>query len=382
MKTMQRHHWTAIGFLFGALILAGIAARDFLRMRTPDLIIPSDGLSRTGLLSEYAPDLAGTNGDTPYYLYDSRNPGPTMLVLGGTHPNEPAGFIATVVMVENLRVAQGRVFVIPQACLSGFSATEPLEGYPERFSVPTSGGERIFRFGSRGANPLDHWPDPLVYLHRPSGQQLSGNETRNLNRSYPGRSDGSIMERVANGIMRLLETERVTLAFDLHEAAPEIPIINAIVVHEKARDLGGMAVLNLEFEGLQYALEISPQNFRGLSHREWGDGHSVLPILMETSNPIQGRLRGPTDVVLILRGVDIRYQTALEVGRMRISYDAEGESLAKRVGRHLAGISAVVSAYNEMYPDSPLMLEGLPAYTELLSQGVGAFLKPPPPVQP
>jgi hypothetical protein len=182
--------------------------------------------------------------------------------------------------------------------------------------------------------------------------------------------------------MHLLDKEKVALAFDLHEAAPEIPIINAIVVHEKARDLGGMAVLNLEFEGLQYALEISPQNFRGLSHREWGDGHAVLPILMETSNPIQGRLRGPTNIDLILNGIDIRYQTALEEGRMRISYSPEGESLAKRVGRHLAGIAAVVSAYNEMYPDSPLMLEGLPAYTDLLSQGAGAFLNPPPSVQP
>lgn len=27
-----------------------------------------------------------------YYIYDSQKPGPTIMILGGTHGNEPAGF--------------------------------------------------------------------------------------------------------------------------------------------------------------------------------------------------------------------------------------------------------------------------------------------------
>jgi hypothetical protein len=282
--------------------------------------------------------------------------------------------MAAVVLVENARVQAGRLFVIPQACLSGFSATDPLEGYPQYFTIPTPHGPRTFRYGSRGANPLDQWPDPLVYLHAPSGQRLSGNETRNLNRSYPGRPNGTLMERTGDGIIQFLEREHADLAFDLHEAAPEIPIINAVVVHEKARDLGGAAVMNLEFEGLQYALEISPANFHGLSHREWGDRLNVIPVLMETSNPIQGRLRGRTDEQLLTGGTDPRYRTAAQLGTMRITYDLDGEPIARRVGRHLQGIKAVVDSYREEHPERPFTLENIPTYAEMTANGLGNYL--------
>jgi hypothetical protein len=327
------------------------------------------------MLSEYAQVLAGTNGDTPYYLFESGQPGGSILILGGTHPNEAAGFLAAVTIIEQVQITRGRLFVIPQACLSGFSATEPLEGYPQTYSIPTPTGNRSFRYGSRGANPLDSWPDPLVYLHVPSGQQLSGNETRNLNRSYPGRPSGTIMEQVGHGILQLLQREDIDVAFDLHEAAPEIPIINAVVVHEKARDLGGAAVLNLEFEGLQYALELSPTNFHGLSHREWGDRLPVMPILMETSNPMQGRLRGITNEALIVKGNDVRYRTAAELGTMRITYDLNGESIEQRVGRHLQGIKAVLDADREQRPEKIVILEHLPSYADLMSTGLGKYLR-------
>jgi hypothetical protein len=375
MMKIEQHHWQAIAALGIAFICAGIAGEEFLKMRQPDVIIPNPSMTRKGMLSAYAPDLAGTNGDTPYYLFDSGQPGGSVLVLGGTHPNEAAGFLAAVTMIEQVRVTRGRIFVIPQACLSGYSATEPLEGYPQQFSIPTRTGERFFRYGSRGANPLDSWPDPLVYLHVPSGQQLSGNETRNLNRSYPGRLDGSIMERVAYGILQLLEKEHIDLAFDLHEAAPEIPIINAVVVHEKARDLGGAAVMNLEFEGLQYALELSPANFHGLSHREWGDRLPVMPVLMETSNPVQGRLRGVTNEALIVKGNDVRYRTAADLGKMRITYDLNGEPIEQRVGRHLQGIKAVLDADREQRPEKSVVVEALPSYADVMTNGLGTYFR-------
>lgn len=51
--------------------------------------------------------------------------------------------------------------------------------------------------GSRASNPVDQWPDPDVYVHAASGQQLSGSETRNINRAYPGRPDGNPTEQAA-----------------------------------------------------------------------------------------------------------------------------------------------------------------------------------------
>ena len=71
--------------------------------------------------------------------------------------------------------------------------------------------------------------------------------------------------------MQLIKAEKVAVAFDLHEAAPEIPIINAIVYHEKAEEIALNAIFELEMEGIRCSPERSPANFHGLSHREWGD---------------------------------------------------------------------------------------------------------------
>jgi hypothetical protein len=249
-----------------------------------------------------------------------------------------------------------------------------MEAFPQEFSIKTDNGSRHFRFGSRATNPIDQWPDPLVYSHNPSGQQYSGLESRNLNRAYPGDPKGSLTEKVAHAILQLIEKENVDISYDLHEAAPEIPIINAIVYHEKAEDIAIYSILDLEFEGLQYAPELSPENFHGLSHREWGDYTGTLPFLMETSSPIQGRLRGKTNEELILTGISKNYQIAKETDALRIVYRDEGEQLNHRVGRHLSGFQAIIRAYNEFHPDNPVEFSELPLYNDLVENGIGYYL--------
>lgn len=371
---MKKNHYTALIILIVGGILASIAAHDFLAKYDKDKIVPSSSLSKVGMLSDYLQNLKGTSGDTEVYFFDSGVEGGTTLVLGGTHPNEPSGYLSAVVLVENMNVSKGRVIVIPQACKSGYTTTDPMEALPMGYTLKTKSGERFFSFGSRVSNLLDQWPDPEVYTHYPSGQKLSGFETRNLNRAYPGRADGTLTERTAYAIVSLIKSEKVDVAFDLHEAAPEIPIIKAIVVHEKAKDIGGMAVLNLEFENLKYALEISPQNFRGLSHREWGDSTEVFPFLMETSNPIQGRLRGRTNATLAVEGVDKNYKTALESGKLRIEYDPSGEPLKIRVGRHLQGILSVIESFNEFHQDKEIIFTNIPTYSEIAENGLEFYL--------
>ncbi len=372
---MKRQIITNIVVLAVTFIIGTIASIDFLKMRQPDELYPSISLTKTGVLSDYFQGIKGTSGDTRIYYFDSGKPGASVLLLGGTHPNEPAGFITAALMVENIRVISGRVLIIPQACQSGFTCTDPFEGYPQFFTIETQSGKRKFRFGSRVSNPLDQWPDPLVYFQYPSGQKLSGFETRNLNRNYPGRPDGTFTEKVAFAIMNLIKKEDIDLAFDLHEAAPEIPIINAIVYHEKGEEIALTAVLNLESEGLRYSPELSPKNFHGLSHREWGDRTQVVPFLMETSNPIQGRLRGRTNAKLILKGVSKEYKQAQESGAFRIVYESSGEPLKRRVGRHLQGFLAIIDAYNELHEDKQVKVDNLPGYSDLMKNDVGHYLR-------
>ncbi len=373
---MKKNIVVAVVFLIMAISLTVTASIEFMKMKNPDIVHPSNAITGKTSLSAYCTSLTGTSGDTPIYIFDSKQPGATVLVLGGTHPNEPAGFMTAVLLTENLRVDAGKFIIIPQACASGYTCTDPLEGLPQFFTIPTINGGRVFRFGSRVSNPLDQWPDPLVYMHYPSGQSLSGFETRNLNRSYPGRVDGNFSERVGYAIMELIKREHVDVAFDLHEAAPEIPIINAIISHEKCQDISASAILELEMNSLTYALEVSPKNFHGLSHREWGDSTSVLPFLMETSNPIQGRLRGKTDENLLINGKDRFYAQATRSAKFRITYDeTNGYPLKVRVARHLAGIQAILNGYNEYHPEKKIQYSNIPSYEELTSKEVGNFLR-------
>lgn len=372
---MKKHQVIAILIIIVVLILDSLSAIEFSAMKIPDKLYPKNTLTTEASLSEYCSNLIGTSGDAKIYFFDSGNPGATVLVLGGTHPNETAGFITTVVLTENIIPKEGKFIIIPQVCSSGFTCTDPMEGAPQFFTIITKSGNRQFRFGSRVSNPLDQWPDPLVYSHYPSGQQLSGFETRNLNRSYPGRNNGTFTEKVGFAIMELIKQEEVDVAIDLHEAAPEIPIINAIITHEKCKDIGASAVLNLEFDDLQYALEISPKKFRGLSHREWGDGTNALPFLMETSNPIQGRLRGKTNSDLIINGKDDQYEKAVKIKSFRISYELSGEQLSLRVGRHIQGIKAILDSYNEYSADKKILIENIPSYDELIKNGVSTYLR-------
>jgi hypothetical protein len=352
-----------------------IASLEFGKMHHPETLFPSPYLTKAGLLSDYFDGIKGTNGDTEVYLFDSGVPGGTAMLGGGTHPNEAAAYLASVVILENLKVTRGRVFIIPRLNNSAFTCTDPMEGFPEFYEIKTKNGERKFRLGSRVTNPLDQWPDPLIYSQFPSNQQLSGFETRNLNRAYPGRPDGTLTEKVAYSIIQLIKKEDVNIAFDLHESSPEVPIVNVIVYHEKYEDIAMGAILGLEMDGLQFSPEASPKNFHGLSHREWGDYTNAIPFLMETSNPSMGRLRGETNAELVLKGYSDNYRRAKESGALRIAYREDtGEPIEHRVGRDIMGFIELINSYNMSFPDNQIGIENLPDYNTIMEKGVGEFL--------
>ena len=263
-------------------------------------IFSGSGVGQRTMLSSYFDGIKNTVMDTEVFILQGNEPGGTAVILGGTHPNEPAGYITAVMLVEGCTVLKGKVIVVPRANMAAFGWTDPLEGSPDKFYVDMpQGKKRVFRFGSRATNTSIQWPDPVLY-YKGGNQVLNGAEARNLNRAYPGSPDGNPTEKLAYAIMELIRKENADLAIDLHEASPEYTTVNALVAHQKAIDIAAEAVMYMEMDGLSISLEQSPKNLSGLSHREWGDNSQTMPFLLEASNPSQGRLRGRTDGDLIV----------------------------------------------------------------------------------
>jgi hypothetical protein len=360
------------------LALAGgicfLAGREFGASLTEDTVVPAAGFQRR-MLSDYFDGLKGGPMDTAVFVQEGPEPGGSALILGGTHPNEPSGYMTAVIFLENARVVKGRLFVIPFANMSGFSTTLPQEASPSsiHFALP-KGSVRRFRYGSRDTSPTHMWPTPDIYIHKASGQELAGNESKNLNRAYPGDPRGTPVERLAYGIMELLRKENVTLSFDLHEASPEYPVVEAVVAHERSMELAAATAMELIGQGIEMRLEPSPKNLRGLSHREWGDATETMPILMESANPSQGRLRGRTDEALVLTGVDKAYGKAAGLGRLFVPYGQGGKPLNQRVARHTASIKAFLEMLSLLDEMKGVSVENVPGYEDIIEKGVEGYL--------
>ncbi len=375
-EKIKRHHVIAIGLFALATALCCLTGIQFLSLHQPDTFYPSEGLSRHTKLSEYFPQLADTPGDTDVYCFKGEEEGGNLLILGGTHPNEPAGFITAVLLLENIRVFKGTIFIVPQANSSGFTHNDPFEGNPQKFSLETPGGRRWFRFGSRLTNPIHQWPDPTLFTNA-AGQALSGAEVRNLNRSYPGKGKGHLTEKIAFGVLQLIVKEKIDLSIDLHEAAPEYPVVNAIVFHENSAELAAIASMELQMRGMDIRMEASPPSLRGLSHREWGDATDSMAILLETANASHGRLKGKPTEALIVEGKDSNYVKASRLGMLFVPYGEEGIPMEERVARHIAAISALIVGLGEIDPEKVIDTSSVPSAMNINERGLGFYLHPP-----
>ena len=222
---------------------------------------------------------------------------------------------------------------------------------------------------------MDQWPDPDVYVNY-MGQSLSGSENRNINRTYPGKADGTLTEMMSYGIVQLINTENIDVTVDLHEASPEYPVINALIAHERAMNLASNVVVDMQMEGVQISLEPSPTDLRGLTHRELGDHTDTLALLMEAPNPAQGRLRDRTDEALVLTGKSETYVKAGEIGQLYVPCDENGWPIEVRCARHVFGIERILANYSEMY-EEPIIVTGMPSYDELVKNGMGPYLNEP-----
>ncbi len=330
----------------------------------PD-IRPGYGVTSQGWLSKYFSPLKGTNLDTPVYYLDSGKSGATALVIGGTHGREIAGFTAAMVLIETAETVKGRLIVIPFANRSAVSIQDKLNRIPRFHPIESRSGRRYLPYGDRLTDPADQGrPDPDPFVH-PSGLVLKdGKESRNLNRAYPGKADGTPTQQLAYAVMELIRQEKVDFNLDLHETkTPDYrldgqgkivrddKLAYMLVCHPRGTEIGAQVIFDLELDtGITGKLEKSNPGFHGLSHLEIGKATGCISFLYETPNPAMDRWREKSDPI-----GDPKYPLEHRVGA------------ALRVLKHLADHFGTRTGKG-------LSIKGLPEYPEIMKKGVGAFL--------
>jgi hypothetical protein len=371
--------------IFGALgiLLLVTSGMSFYRHRhMEEPVVLSPGVTEVRKLSEYFDGIRGSINDANVYILEGEEPGATMFVMGGTHPEEPAARLAAWIMAENAVMEAGRLIVVLSANRSATTVTRVGGAYPPDYTIETDWGERTFRMGDRWANPLDQYPDPEVYIHYPSGQYLAYVDIRNLNRAWPGRANGSLTERTTHAFMELIRQEEVDIFIDLHEAELQYPVISTIVAHDSGEELATFVSMMLSDMEFNMGMEYSPVNLHGLSHREVGDHSDAISLLFEAPEPFLDATRGRTTREQLLTGIDEFVVKAGEAGLLFEKIDETGWPMEKRVGRHTSTILMTMESWTELNPDKPLRCTGVPRYDQVIAAGVGHWLRNPNGVAP
>jgi hypothetical protein len=358
------------------MLFAGISFYRIRHLKEPVVLGP--GVTQVKNLSDYFKGIKGTINDSYVYILEGEDPGGTVLVIGGTHPEEPASRLAAWIFTENAVLEQGKLLVILSANRSATTVTRLGGAYPPDYTIDTPWGGQKFRMGDRWSNPLDQWPDPEVYIHFPSRQELAYIDIRNLNRTWPGRSNGTLTEKTCFAIIQLIKEENVDIAIDLHEAELQYPVISTIVAHQNGQDLAAMASMMISgMEGFDIGMENSPEALHGLSHREIGDHTGAISLLLEAPEPMLDATRGRTDRALLLEGKDEFIVKAGKHGLLFEKMDENGWPIDKRVGRHCSTILQIIELWSEEHPKKALIIKNVPRYTEIIAKGTGAFLHNP-----
>lgn len=387
-----------------ALVLALLAGIEFWQLRHyKETIVASEDLTEVKWFSDYVPSLKNTWMDTPVFIFDSGVEGGTVFICGCPHPYEPASTMAAYLMIENLKVETGKVIIVPRANYSGSTEGMVGDAYPMFFHISSDWGISKYRIGDRYTNPLDQWPDPFTYVNYPSGQNLAYQDIRNLNRTYPGRENGTITERAAYAVMEIIRQEHVDIAIDMHEAEILYPVTSTYVAPSKvldrekfletgemeyyepeksSLDVAMMAGMNISDQFLMKSAS-SPNTLHGLSHREWADWSDSLTFLMETPEIFIDKITGPRTEALMTEGKDEFLQKVTDKGLTYFPYDMEfGTPMWYRTGRHLTGALEVIFWASFFYPEMDCQVTW-PTYlemAELEEQGidsVGYYLKDP-----
>lgn len=380
MKNNQLIKNVAVLLVMAVICVA--AGSQFLAQHKDDVLYTANpNITSVAKLSDYNPNLKGTVNDVDIYVFDSGVPGGKALIYGGTHTNEVASMLNAVTYLENVKCEEGTLYILVRANNSGYSHTQPLRGQMNKMTFElTDGTVREFRVGTRVSNPVHQWPDPNYHLNTSKRELVHDElaEIRNLNRNHPGVEEGYLTEMTCYAIYNFIQREGIDFIFDGHEAGGEsTKLVNYLVVHENAMPLGSAAVMNCVINDLPLKMEISGQTSYGLSHRGLGDNTDALCTLFETCNPMMGGYHDKVTVDLFKNGVSGNYYAMHQAGVFGNAFEftEEGWPIEKRTAYHMSISAELINTFDEMFPDKPLRVSGLPDPNEMIEKGMEYTLK-------
>ena len=94
--------------LAGALALGIVAGVQFKQFSDYETYFHIRENVQVEKFSDYSPNLKNTVGDAEIYKIEGSQPGPSVLILGGTHPNEPSGQLTATLLLENIDIERNK----------------------------------------------------------------------------------------------------------------------------------------------------------------------------------------------------------------------------------------------------------------------------------
>jgi len=113
----------------------------------------------------------GTDFETPVYILKTETRKPVVMIIAGTHGNEPGGIAAVNNLKDNLNIKKGTLLMIPRANI--LACKKEVRSFPKDI---------------------------------------------NLNRVYPGNKQGNDVEKIAYEIFNLMKIYDIDFLIDLHES--------------------------------------------------------------------------------------------------------------------------------------------------------------------
>jgi hypothetical protein len=190
---------------------------------------------------------SGTKYATELYVIESGVPGPVVMIVGGVHGNETAGYRAAA-QVKNYSVKKGTLLVIPQANKRAVAAgTRTMGGADLNRAFPTSKTDKPNNIMSTAIFKVvkDYNVDWLMDMHEGANYQKikSSSSVGQSVIYYPNTKTKTVATRIVSNLNKGISTSykkfsllRYPVSGSLASASAKVYGVNSFIFESCSRD--------------------------------------------------------------------------------------------------------------------------------------------------